>query len=88
MTIPEELESLRKQNHELKQALVDADATARDRGDEYGLCDSIWNDGAAYPSAWLHDILERARSEGIIPTRTVMEVLHAEKWYRFLKGNK
>ena len=47
----------------LLQLLVDADAVARVRGDRYGLCDQLDNDGQPYPSAALADWIDVARHQ-------------------------
>ncbi len=55
--------------HQGLQLLVDADAVARARGDRYGLCDQIDNDGEPYPSAALTNWLDVARRVyGMTPT--------------------
>lgn len=82
-------DAMMSQEHDfrqLKQALVDADATARERGD-HGLCDSLANDGSAYQSAWLSDLLEGIAAQGFVPARTVSEAFHSEEWHRFLEAN-
>ena len=45
------------------QALLNADHVARARGDRFGLCDCVDNAGNPYPSQWLADLLEFARTE-------------------------
>lgn len=44
------------------QALLNADAVARARGDRFGLCDCVDNAGNPYPSQWLTDLLHLAVS--------------------------
>jgi hypothetical protein len=40
--------------------IVAADVVARERGDEYGLCDCIDNAGRPYPSQWGSDLIKAA----------------------------
>lgn len=52
----------------LLQFLLNADAVARARGDQYGLCDCIDNAGNYYPSAALHTgWLAEAKAMGMKP---------------------
>jgi hypothetical protein len=44
----------------LYRLLLDAHETALRRGDKYGLCDAIDNDGKAYPSAAMAEVIGEA----------------------------
>ncbi len=44
----------------LYRLLLDANETALRRGDKYGLCDAIDNDGNPYPSQFLADVIDKA----------------------------
>lgn len=58
-----ELEKLRTEVENLRMFVVNADEVARRRGDEYGLCDSVANDGTPYPSAWSAGIVNELREK-------------------------
>jgi hypothetical protein len=45
----------------VRTLLVDCDGTARRRGDRFGVCDCIDNQGNPYPSRAIADALVRAR---------------------------
>lgn len=55
-----EIDFLRIELDQTYRLLLEADTVARKRGDKYGLCDEIDNDGKPYPSAWGERIRERA----------------------------
>jgi hypothetical protein len=68
-----ETQRLRQQVEELKQLLVDADSTARDRGDEQGLCDCLSKNGQSHPSPRLLETLEQCKKQGMRPSHFVDE---------------
>jgi hypothetical protein len=53
---------LEKEVNQLRQLVVDADAVSRARFEYYGLCDSIDNTGAPYPSQWSANLIKIARA--------------------------
>ena len=68
------------ENRLLKQMLVDADAVARKRGDEHGLCDSILDKtGEFYPSSTMGNLLQLCKAQGFKPALTLDEALKYER---------
>lgn len=58
----------------LRQLLIDADAVARQRGDSFGLCDSVDNSGRPYQSAGSDSILQHCRMLGIRPMLSLKDL--------------
>lgn len=46
---------------EYAQALLDIDEIARGRGERFGICDCVDNEGNPYPSGWLEGLLSEAK---------------------------
>ncbi len=61
------LQSLKREINFLQQLLLDADEVARQRGDEFGLCDAMNNGGQPYPSASNAELLQKLKDQGRKP---------------------
>lgn len=73
------MSQIERENRLLKQLLVDADAVARMRGDEFGLCDALLKDGESYPSAALGFVLRACAAEGFSACITLQDSLQSER---------
>jgi len=77
------------------QALLNADAVARARGEKYGLCDCVDKRGNPYPSQWLSNLLNEAREQMGLTAEAKHPVLGKwmtlsqwESWEREMKAKK
>ncbi len=61
------IQELQREINFLQQLLLDADEVARQRGDEFGLCDAMNNGGQPYPSASSAELLQKLKDQGRKP---------------------
>lgn len=53
---------------QLEMLLLDLDTIARTRGDVFGACDAIDNEGRPYVSEWAHKIMQKITEKRGVPS--------------------